>query len=194
MLIGMRVLNCIGDDFVIACQELADYVRATFAPDVIVGVHRGGAVIAQAFRDRGVFNAEFATVSAARLGTHQKGRLSPLLRHTPRFAADILRRLEHRARVRRFEAGVRVQRSVHVPDETARALRRASRVLIVDDAVDTGETLRAVTERVKAASTAEVRTAALTVTFTHPLVSPHFSLHQGVLLRFPWSSDARQDP
>jgi hypoxanthine phosphoribosyltransferase len=69
-----------------------------------------------------------------------------------------------------------------------------SRVMVVDDAVDSGVTLAAVlrTLRESCPPGTELRTAAITVTRPSPAVEPDYALWRGVLCRFPWSFDATE--
>jgi hypoxanthine phosphoribosyltransferase len=69
---------------------------------------------------------------------------------------------------------------------------RAQRVLVVDDAVDSGVTLATVLRLLRETSPAdtELRSAVVTVTLAQPLAEPDFVLYRGVLCRFPWSFDA----
>jgi hypoxanthine phosphoribosyltransferase len=65
------------------------------------------------------------------------------------------------------------------------------RILVVDDAVDSGRTLEVVLRWLRGrCPDAEVRSAVLTVTTPRPLLIPDFYLYYpDVLIRFPWSLD-----
>ena len=67
-------------------------------------------------------------------------------------------------------------------------------ILIVDDACDSGSTLRAVMDAVRKISPERVviKTAVITTTTYRPVVSPDFSLYRNrTLIRFPWSKDMK---
>lgn len=70
-----------------------------------------------------------------------------------------------------------------------------ARILVVDDAVDSGATLRTVIATIRSTwPDAEIRSAVLTVTRSRPLILPDYTLYpRGTLLRFPWSLDAAQN-
>ena len=69
---------------------------------------------------------------------------------------------------------------------------KGRKVLIVDDAVDSGATMLAVAEALREANPeAEIRTAAITVTTPKPLITPDYSMYKD-LIRFPWSMDAKK--
>ena len=61
---------------------------------------------------------------------------------------------------------------------------------MVDDALDTGTTLKAVVELLQALAPAStVRSAVIVTTTADPVISADISLHNRVLGRFPWSHD-----
>lgn len=65
-------------------------------------------------------------------------------------------------------------------------------VLLVDDAVDSGETMAAVIDFLKRAKPElRIHTAVITTTMSDPLTPPEFTLYHETLVRFPWSMDAR---
>lgn len=171
-----------------ACGRLAVMVRP-FAPAVVVGILTGGGEVGRRLVAM-LPDAAYAEVGLHRSGTPRKKRARRLLRSLPTFAADLLRRAEslccgYRRPVRR--------RAATLP-APLRALLHAEpqpKVLIVDDAVDSGATLQSVVEAVRReAPCAEVRAAVLTVTRRNPLITPDYTLwNDRTLLRFPWSND-----
>ncbi|WP_336367060.1 phosphoribosyltransferase family protein [Marinobacter sp. C2H3] len=71
------------------------------------------------------------------------------------------------------------------------AIASATRILIVDDAVDTGTTVLSVKrsiQRINAA--AEIRVAVITVTMKASRSIADYYLYSEQLVRFPWSVDA----
>jgi hypoxanthine phosphoribosyltransferase len=192
ILANMRVVECLGEDFTAHCTQLAALVSGSYDPDLIVGVQQGGADVARQMQASGLFRAKTCLVSASRPSSMNKRlvRLDALLGRLPRLLLDRLRIVEHRARIWHHAAAGSTERAVQIPDQALAAFATALRILIVDDAVDSGETLRAVTSEIRRVSTAQIRTAAITVTFPEPLVEPDFVLERNVLMRFPWSLDA----
>jgi hypoxanthine phosphoribosyltransferase len=87
----------------------------------------------------------------------------------------------------------------HVDHAEAEAIGRhlaqgtaSPRVLVVDDAVDSGLTLATVLRVLReiSPSNTQFRSAVVTVTLEQPLAEPDYVLYRGVLCRFPWSFDA----
>lgn len=177
-----------------ACTELMDQVERAYAPTLLVGIRTGGLVVAEAMA-RAI---PVAPLTCRRPGTGAKARLPSLARAVsalPRPVTDALRIAELRLSAGRRRARAPAQ-TVHPKEADAIATRvRAGpanqRLLVVDDAVDSGVTLAAVlrTLRQLCPEDTEIRSAVVTVTLDRPLVQPDFALHRGVLCRFPWSLD-----
>lgn len=171
-----------------ACCRLARQAGG-FAPDIVVGIATGGAYVGRIVAEE-LAAAAYVEVSLQRAGTERKSRLRPVLRLLPRRVADYLRLREARHLERRGAQ----EKHFDVPQDAAARLQGARRILIVDDAADSGATLKAVAEGVErcVGQQAEVKSAVLTVTQSRPLIEPDFALwRDGTLLRFPWSSDYR---
>jgi hypoxanthine phosphoribosyltransferase len=169
-----------------ACSRLETLVSATYSPDLVLGIRRGGAEVSRRlFPD--VLHAE---VSMHRPTTAGKRRLlsGRLLRSFPYVVLDRLRVWEARWLNRRaprpYPEGV-------TPAEVPELPAGVCRILVVDDAVDSGRTLEVVLRWLRGrCPDAEVRSAVLTVTTPRPLLIPDFYLYYpDVLIRFPWSLD-----
>ncbi len=185
----MRVLTLDKTAFAQSCRRLEREVASSFMPDLVVGIATGGDYVA--VRMFGwVPHVSLTLQRPTTAGKKRAGLLFGLLRRLPRRVSDLLRIAEAR---------VLALRTPHVPrieldPEFVSDLRAARRILVVDDAIDSGATMSAVLEAVRSVEgVREVRSAALTVTTPRPLVSPDFALwRDGVLVRFPWSNDFRQ--
>lgn len=188
---SVRVIDCLGIAFATSCRALGDRVAACYEPDLLVGIRQGGSIVADEMTSSRYIDADRCDVSARRRGTVRKSqlRLHGVTSKLPLRMRNQLRSVEHH---------VRVLSQMHSPPErdigcsslAVQAIESAERILVVDDAVDSGQTLKAVLDLVRALGYGEVRSAALTVTFPAPVVEPDFWLYRGVLLRFPWSMDA----
>ncbi len=179
----MKVITLHPEPFRRACRDLAAQAR-DFAPDMLVGIATGGAFVASEMRSV-LTQAAYTEVSLRRKATKRKKPLRALLRLLPTRLADALRRREA-ARVSFAEPEPFVLRP-----SLAATLRDCRRVLVADDAVDSGRTLLATVRAIReAAPQAEVRTAVLTVTTATPLINPDYALRRDeTLIRFPWSLD-----
>ena len=200
-----RVRTLVADEFQAACTRLSQLVCAdlpTGGYDVIVGVRRGGSIVCDAMLSDMPPTAYSlrADVKLQRPSTRRKGeRLSKILLRLPMPVLDWLRiveslTLDAKRRLRDMR-GRKPATPVDIPDELSAAItgEAAPCVLIIDDAIDSGETLFSIITALKQLNAhAQIRVAALTVTTTDPRVDADYALHRDrTLLRLPWAADAR---
>lgn len=166
-----------------AAGQLEDMVtRSGFVPDVLISIKTGGEYVGNLMFDK----TEHTSTLLQRTGTKRKtGLLSIILGVLPQWLCNRLRILEawwlSKRKHERIDPNL-----VILP-----SLSRYERILIVDDAVDSGITLDAVHRAVKLKYPhADVMTAVITVTTTSPVEAPDFALFDNMtLIRFPWSKD-----
>ena len=181
-----------------ACARLMRRVEADFAPTLLVGIRTGGLTVALSMAAAATSDVPVRPITCRRGGTHTKSRLPwlrTLLGALPGPLLDELRRLEHRlliARRTRKPPRQAIDETEAAAIAAALATSPAERVLIADDAVDSGVTLLTVLRTLRALSPpdTEFRTAVITQTHERPAIEPDFALYRGVLCRFPWSFDA----
>ena len=195
----MKVVTLNQPRFNAACVELWNQAVSRVRPDILIGIRTGGFVVAQAITDGAdLSNVGVLPITKRRASTAAKSGnpwVGRILRRLPYAVTDRIRSVEHHLLTRPGKPAKPA--SIWEPDPTEAAalvdeLRRrpASRVLIVDDAVDTGATLKAVVAFVAAsAPQASVTTAALVVTAADPVIRPDIVLYREILCRFPWSHD-----
>lgn len=190
----MRVLDASGQVvFAGMCKDLAEIAGAAMGkPDVILGIRSGGAYVAEAVACH-FPEARLGYITSRRPSTGKKGKLGlkRLLRYLPVALLDALRILEARllARSGNPERKVAIDISQDVRELMAQP---STKILLVDDAVDSGYTLRAVVDTLSALTPGRLFTAAITSTTSAPVMMPDFLLYNdNVLVRFPWSMDAR---
>lgn len=193
----MRVITLEDKAFSQACADLAAQVLASgYRYDLLVGIATGGAIVA-----REMPAPQRVEVRRQRPSTRAKQRLAGrLLRHMPRPLSDRLRVAESRLYALMARHHKPAVPEVTLDENTLATLGaltgrdRKPRILIVDDAVDSGATMLGVLRAVaSAAPGAEIRTAAITQTRDNPLSRPDY-LHfaERVLVRFPWSADMQK--
>ena len=173
---------------------------ADYAPSMLIGIRTGGYVLAEAMAQTGSGATRILPITCRRPSTAAKANSSlfrKVVKSLPYWATDILRVIEHRMVARKqapAEPSPRTfdQAELEAIDQACRDLS-APRILVVDDAVDSGATLRAVLTKLQAMCPAgtSIQSGALTVTIPKPVAMPDFTLYRLVLLRFPWSFDFR---
>jgi hypoxanthine phosphoribosyltransferase len=182
-----------------ACTALMYQVLEDFRPDLLVGIRTGGLVVAEAMSRAAPHRIPVMPLTCRRASTGVKSRfrlLPTILAALPRPAVDCLRWGEHHLLTARRRTQSKVQ---HVDHAEAAAIGHhlaqgtmSSRVLVVDDAVDSGVTLATVLRLLRENTTPDTqfRSAVVTVTLAEPLAEPDYVLYRGILCRFPWSLDA----
>ena len=186
-------------EFETACAALMRGVEQDYEPTLVVGIRTGGLVVADAMAGAASASLPILPVTCRRATTGAKSRI-PLFRAAlgtlPRPAVDLLRRFEHRLSATARAHQRRPQLIDHdeikvIADWLARRAAQ-QRILVADDAVDSGVTLGTVLRHLRAVcpSGTEIRTAAITQTLDKPMTRPDYALFHGTLCRFPWSFDA----
>lgn len=191
----MKVITLDNVRFFRKCVELRELVAADgFDYDAVVAIASGGVYVARAFMDGNPRSSACFEVNCRRTGTDvKKRRLSKVVGALPRWMADLLRIAESRIyeMKRRFSASH--LKHVELPASLADYLREKPRkLLIIDDAVDSGVTLASVVKAIAGvAAESQVRTAVITVTTGSPLINADYALYRdSMLVRFPWSLDS----
>lgn len=165
-----------------------------FLPDIIIGIKSGGYIVAELMASDAAHKPLLLAVSIQRESTKKKAKLKNILRHFPYFITDSLRILEHK-----ILNGKKVEHGAPktIPPAEIEVLqaalhrRKNAKILIVDDAVDSGRTLQAVLLAVREAAdlSCEIRSAAITLTTDFSIINPDYLLYKNVLCRFSWSFD-----
>lgn len=181
----MRVITLDREELLKHCHRLQAAVETSFAPDLIVGIENGGRVVAENMFE----TLPHISVKAQRNSTPMKNKLGAgkkLLSKAPLWVKDTLRMAEASLLNRTSKGKGAPSLSLNPENFTG-----GDHILIVDDAVDSGRTLKAVANALKELyPRAELRTAAITVTTANPLASPdYFIYNDKTLIRFPWSMD-----
>lgn len=197
----IRVMTLGQEAFRDACISLLERAAGDGGmPDILVGIRSGGMHVAEAMASVLPLGTEVLGITCRRPGTGNKQRLAlatNLLRRLPRGMTDRMRVIEHHMAARRTRAAVpsQLDQVELMAISAAMAVRPTGRLLVVDDAVDSGATLAQVLSALRelAPPELEIISAAITVTMQNPLVQPDHALHRFVLCRFPWSFDAQTE-
>lgn len=193
------VLTLNEGDFSDACAQLASEIEASGSFDLVIGIITGGAVVRKEMVSRNAFaSAVHIDLKCQRAGTVVKKKfpLKAVFKFFPRRVLDALRVTEHLLREKRhtkvMKAGIVEHKRIDVAAVDIRQISGAKNILIVDDAVDSGRSMRAAVDFVKSInSSASISTACIVKTFNQPLIAVDYTLFSGLLVRFPWSEDAK---
>lgn len=196
----MKVLTLNEEGLRMAARRLADDIVGSCPDgfDLMVGIRRGGAFVADGLREAlpdGYCRCR-RDVELQRPSTKRKGdRLFAILRKMPIWMLDTLRCVEARmlqlsCRGRRVEEMGLLLDTAPLP-----SLDEKPRILVVDDAIDSGVTIRVVCDALQEryGTDAVIKTAVVTVTTDAPLLDADFyCCHDHTLVRFPWSMDYKR--
>ena len=186
-------------EFDTSCAQLMRLVEQDYTPTLVVGIRTGGWVVAESMVRAASVPLPVLPVTCRRATTGAKSRLPWLhaaLAALPRQAVDLLRRIEHRLFIAPRAHQARPQQVERAEiDMIGDWLARhpsCRRILVADDAVDSGMTLDTVLHHLRTVCPPDtvIRTAAITQTLEQPIARPDYALLHGVLCRFPWSFDA----
>jgi len=190
------VLTLDQPEFRKTCLSLIAKVPDNRIPDLICGIVTGGQYVAEdVMLDPRLRSCKIISIKLQRPETNLKKKVNIgwLLKMFPRRLNDVLRNVEDALREKRFKNAVDLNESLNIAisQDDILALEDSKRILVVDDAVDSGVTLLNILKCIKRhAPHAEISTAAITVTFSSPKIMPDYFLYRCILLRFPWSNDA----
>lgn len=184
-------------DFNFACAELAEKIKQSYQPEVIVGIATGGQFVAQILSEQ--MNIPLAIVKKQRPMTKIKNkiRLDLVLKKLPYVVSNILRVLETKFNEYRYEKN---KSSVSYNDISVEWIKGSftflasfNKILIVDDSIDSGKTLYLVKRFIEMNldDKVEIKTVVLNQTFKNPLINSDFLLDKNVIYRFPWSKDTK---
>lgn len=182
-----RVLTLNRAEFNQCCAELDRQVRSDYSYDLLISIAEGGDHVAALFNGC----SQRFSISLQRPDTAAKKRLlTKILPYLPAVICRLMRRIE--AWVKTHTDKTRTPRAAVIPPQLLETLKAGDRhILVVDDAVDSGLTLRSVVDSIRQVNVQnEIRTAALAVTRRQTVICPTYSLFPtGDLVRFPWSAD-----
>ena len=197
----MQVLTLDSDAFEKHAEFLARSVeeKLTDRLDAIVAVRRGGSFVCDAFcryfpknRYRSRYDVTLQRPSTKRKG----GAVGRLLKLLPRPILDFMRMAESYLLSLRHRNTASNMARLDIPDGLNTILEGYNNpnILIIDDAIDSGDTLYAIVETLKRMNpNTSIRIAVMTETTPCPCVHADFTIYRNrTLIRFPWSNDYRK--
>ena len=194
----MQVITLNEDSFDKHAERLAKWVEEL--PDsrfnALVAVRRGGSLVCDAFcrHFNGSYGARY-DVTRQRPSTRRKGKaVSALLKCLPLPILDIMRMAESfLLSIRRRSDTTPSMAEIEMPLGLRKILKEEKfpKILIIDDAIDSGDTLFDIVATLKKTNpNAVIRIAVLTETTRNPRIRADVALYRNrTLIRFPWSND-----
>jgi len=167
---------------------LAKKVQAEWKkPDAVVFIARGAFLIGNAMAD--YYNAPLLEIHASRKASKLKTLISPLLSFIPSALKKRLREME----VKSGYHSKHVSREIRFNKDKWSTLSNINYILVVDDSVDTGNTVLAAKSAINEFfPNAEVKIAAFNC-FTFSVAEVDFVLWEDTMLNGPWSNDSKEN-
>ena len=198
----LTVKNVLGEDFDLCCKRLCSNIREQdYIPDIIIGVLTGGGYVGRkVFKEFEAFNQPifYKEIKLQRKSTKAKSdsKVRKIFKILPYSVLNIMRILEMELLELKAKF-VKPSRcgTIDLDEETIALLKHGGmKVLLVDDAIDTGMTLKIVKNFLvnQFNETNDIKIAVVTSTNRNPVMVADFFLYNRVLIRFPWASDVKE--
>lgn len=188
----MKVLTLNTKSFEVNSLRLMS--KLDFAPDLVVGILTGGGYVLEAIKTHpSIKDCLLEVVTLQRTSTQFKQHyLKPLFSVLPYFILNWFRILESK-KVEHKISNLDVNKLQETKLEFNLKSEESSfikKILIVDDAIDTGKTMFIVKNNLqKKFPYAKIEIAVMTWTIETSVVKPDYYMYKNTLLRFPWSND-----
>lgn len=193
----MRVISLLGTKFFEECNRLSNLVKEQYKPTIIIGVLTGGGYVGKEV-SKAWNEAIYVETKVQRKDTakKEKGIRHKILQVLPYFILNWLRMAEMVYEdMKAKKSNPKREGRIELPKNIDTLLKEEKQnILLVDDAIDTGATLKLIKETLtQSYPLATIKIAVITVTSNHPMINADYYLyHDRTLVRFPWSNDVKQ--
>lgn len=173
-----------------SCRNWCEQIRPSYRPELVVYIARGGYIIGRAMQAG--FGVPLVGIGAVRQGNSVKEYLFPVLAVLPRKICNAMRRMEIRSGVHQRQSARLVQFHRELADIANPAA--ISKLLLVDDSIDTGHSMQQVREHVaRQFPNAEIRIFVLNeMASQQPVIRADYALYRDTAMRTPMSKDSRE--
>ncbi|KEH98785.1 hypothetical protein Z968_03045 [Clostridium novyi A str. 4552] len=169
------------------CVKLANKIeKSNFNPDCVIYIKTGGYLVGKGISD--YFNVQLKGFRISREGNNMKSKVSFILKMLPKFLKNILRELE-------FKSGIHNKRSKRVVTEVDNELVKGSNVLLVDDSIDTGNTIICAIDFLKKCYGNDINIKVVGLNkfkLSEKKVSTDYYIYEDSIIIYPWSKDSRE--
>jgi len=166
-------------------------------PEIILGVATGGIYISRPIKEyfqANTWHGFYAEIQLSRHSTKLKKTINvkSILQKLPYCVLNPLRIFESSffelTKPKQHHANK--EKKVYLPDTLKEKIKKSKSLLLVDDAIDTGNTILSIKNAIQAINPhIVVKIAVLTVTHKRPYIEADYTNYKRTLLRCPWAED-----
>lgn len=170
---------------------LAKSIASSFYPDIVVYVAKGGYLIGKDIAE--YFQVPYIGIYAQRDGNDVKAKLADILKRLPRGVTKFLRKMELKSGLHKTVKKRKV--FWDQDDNCVEKMKNVHNVLLVDDSVDTGYSMKTLLPYVIDATDMpiEVKIAAINVwSKSENVIQTDFYNHRDTIIATPMSNDSRE--
>jgi hypoxanthine phosphoribosyltransferase len=171
--------------------HLAKNIATSFRPDIVVYVAKGGYLIGKDIAE--YFQIPYLGIYAQREGNEAKAKLASVLKRLPRVITKFLRQVELKSGLHKT---VKERQIFWDPDDNClEKIKDAHKILLVDDSVDTGYSMKNILPYVfkAVAEPIEIRIAAINVwSKSESIIRTDFYNYRDTIIATPMSNDSRE--
>lgn len=171
------------------CREWAKEINKSYQPDLIVYVAKAGYLIGKEMKD--VFNVPLVGISATREGNRLKEIVGPAISILPNFFRNFLISIELKSN----KHDKNTERQIHFHKSLEDIKKdNIKRILVVDDSVDTGHSMKQVVDAIASVFTdSEIKVAGLNVwDKSKTIINTDFALYENTVIKAPMSKDSSE--
>lgn len=167
------------------CIKFEKNIKSEYEYDLIIFVAKGAYYIGKFLSE--IDDTPLLMISATRKGNHLKKVLRPFLKFVPKKMQIFLREKEMNSSYHKKNN----DRVISYDDEKWNEYRNKKNILIVDDSIDTGNSIEQVYKVVqKYYSDSNVEVAVFNY-MDEATFKPRFSLYTNTMINGPWSNDSK---
>tara|TARA_B110000003_G_C16618624_1_gene522237 strand:+ start:552 stop:1154 length:603 start_codon:yes stop_codon:yes gene_type:complete len=195
-----KVITLDGKLFKDKCINLHELIlENNFIPDVLIGIASGGVKVLDEIPEISINEYRF-NLELRRNSTKHKNKLSFIrylninilnfLRIMESIYVDYKLYISKKKDIKQSEKYLKKKRFIKTQLLQQEIKISNKKVLIVDDAIDSGETVLVIKSALEEQfENIEVKVGVITKTLKYSYIDPDFCLFKNVLIRFPWSND-----
>lgn len=186
----MKYLELSTEELNIRCKDWAKCISLVFRPDLIIYIARAGYIFAKPMAE--IFDVPLLGIGAVRSGNSIKEIVGPIFAYLPSFFRKIIAKVEIKSGVHKKKTEREVVFHQKINDINCSKYRK---ILIVDDAVDTGYSMKKVAEMAKEKfNNADIRTACFNMSCDEKdcVMKIDYIQLQGYSVKTPFSKDSKE--